>query len=149
MRIIISPYSRKLRNGGENPKNYPYWRELVGLLRGQGHEVIQVGQTGEEQIALDFRRDMSLPMLKMLVLGADAWVSVDNFFHHFCWSIGKKGVAIFTQSDPLIFGHKENVNLLKDRKYLREKQFDIWESAVNKPEAAIAPEEVAKAVNEC
>jgi len=27
--ILISPYSKKLTNGKVNPKNYPYWKEVI------------------------------------------------------------------------------------------------------------------------
>ena len=43
--IIISPYSKPLRNGLNNPKNYPYWKELISLIN---EEIIQVGVDGEE-----------------------------------------------------------------------------------------------------
>ena len=51
---------------------------------------------------------------------------------------------LFGQSDPLIFGHPENINLLKDRKYLREQQFWWWEQCEYKEDAFVRPEEVIK-----
>jgi hypothetical protein len=49
MKIIIHPWSRKLRNGNKNPKDYPYWKELVKELVKE-HELIQVGEEGEERL---------------------------------------------------------------------------------------------------
>ena len=48
--ILISPYSRRLRSGNLNPKDYPYWEELVKLLKIDGWNVIQVGTSGEKVI---------------------------------------------------------------------------------------------------
>jgi hypothetical protein len=53
---------------------------------------------------------------------------------------------VFGQSDPNIFGHPENINLLKDRKYLREKQFWIWEQAEFIEEAFVTPDVVIDAL---
>jgi hypothetical protein len=73
-------------------------------------------------------------------------MSCDSFFQHFCWDLGKPGVVVFGQSDPNIFGHPENINLLKDRSYLRDKQFWIWEQAEYKEDAFVNPEVVLEAL---
>jgi len=73
-------------------------------------------------------------------------MSVDSFFQHYCWSLGKPGVVLWGQSDPVIFGHPENVNLLKDRDYLREKQFWLWEQCGFRAEAFVTPDEVLEAL---
>ena len=159
MKIIISPYSRKLRGkDSPNPKNWPkeYWEELVRKLVEKGHEIIQVGVEGEEKLMvsqtgvegykLTWKFGLPLSELKELIKECDSWVSCDNFFHHFCWLIGKPGIVIFSQSDPLIFGHAENKNLLKDRKYLRSNQFGTWEEAEYNKEAFVEPERVLNAL---
>ena len=145
--LLISPYSRPLRNGKWNPKNYPYFDELVEVLRGKV-KIVQIGLTGEPMIKniSDIRQDMSLEVLKEVILEADTWISVDNFFHHYCWTLGKKGVVIFGQSDPVIFGHKENINLLKGREYLRPRQFAPWEEAEFNKECFVLPRTVAAEV---
>mgnify|MGYP003453380307 FL=1 len=137
--ILISPFAKPLRNGGEHPKNYPYWTELLSKIK---EPVIQVGMDGEQQLVPDFRKGMSLPELKKLVLECKAWISVDSFFQHFCWDIGKKGIVLFGTSDPFIFGHKENINLLKSRYYLRKNQFLYWENQEINKEAFVSPDVV-------
>jgi ADP-heptose:LPS heptosyltransferase len=137
--IIISPYAQKLRNGGNNPKNYPWWPELIKLIN---EPIIQVGIEGETQLVDDFRKNLSLEELKKLVLECRTWISVDSFFQHFAWDIGKYGIVLWGQSDPLIFGHPENINLLKNRSYLREKQFWWWEQCEYNEDAFMRPEEV-------
>jgi len=51
--IIISPYSKKLMSGKNNPKNYPYWKELIRLIK---EPIVQVGIEGEDQLVDDFRK---------------------------------------------------------------------------------------------
>jgi ADP-heptose:LPS heptosyltransferase len=139
--IIISPYSKQLRNGQNNPKNYPYWKELIKLIQ---EPIIQVGINDEKQLVEDFRQNLSLNELKDLILQCRTWISVDSFFQHFAWDVGKYGIVLWGQSDPNIFGHPENINLLKDRKYLREKQFWWWEQCEYNEDAFVKPEEILK-----
>jgi hypothetical protein len=139
--IIIAPYAQKLRNGKENPKNYPYWKELIAII---DQPIIQVGVKGEQQLVEDFRLNLSISELTQLVQECKTWISVDSFFQHFCWDLKKPGIVIWSQSDPIIFGHKENINLLKDRSYLRKDQFHIWEQCEYNKDAFISPTQVLK-----
>lgn len=129
--MIISPYSKKLRNGKKNPKNYPNWQRVIDLLRQKGIHVIQVGRSGEGEDAFnvdELKFDLSYEELEQLVKDCDTWACVDNFFHHMCSFIpNKKGVVVWGKSNPSLFGYAHNTNLLKDKKYLRANQFDIWE----------------------
>lgn len=135
--ILISPWAKTLRNGNNNPKNYPYWKELISLI---DEPIIQVGLEGEEQLVQDFRKNLSLTELETLVKECRIWISVDSFFQHFCWDIGKYGIVLWGQSDPNIFGHPENINLLKDRKYLMPNQFLMWEMIPYKKECFVSPD---------
>ena len=148
--IVISPYSKKLGNGKRNPKDYPWWPEVIGRLRGQGfQDIIQIGIKGEEAIGVD-RMIFNGPFYELaeIIKESLAWASVDNFLPHFCrvCAPNKPGVVIFSQSDPEIFGYQENINLLKDDKYLREKQFDLWTHAEFIEEAFVEPERVVNAI---
>lgn len=149
MKIIISPFSKPLRDTtNRNPKNYAYWPQLLCLLQEDGHEVIQVGTSNETTLAEDGYFNMSLIKLRELLQTADCFISVDNFFHHFAHFYGIRGIVLFSKSDPEIFGYRENVNLLKNRKYLRPDQFGIWESCRYEIDAFVAPEVVREAVNQ-
>lgn len=141
--IILSPYSKALRNDKPNPKNYPYWEEV---LKGITEPVVQIGITGEKQICDDFRENLSFDELRELLKECQTWLSCDSFFQHLAWREGKKGIAIFSRSDPKIFGHKENINLLKSRDYLSPFQFIIWEEQEYNIDAFIEPNEVIKAL---
>ena len=147
-KIIISPYSRLLRNGKPNPKNYPFWAELIQLLREKDIYVIQVGVKGEEEFDVD-EVLFNEPLKKLVVLlnECDHWISVDNFFQHLAYVNNKPGFVLFGQSDPNIFGHKENINILKDRKYLRPLQFDIWERTDQIDECFVEPEIIMERIS--
>ena len=139
--ILIHPFSKILRNGQENPKNYPYWDKLIPQIK---EPIVQVGMDGDRQLVSDFRKNLPLKSLAELVVQCRTWIAVDSFFQHFCWDLKKPGIVLWGQSDPIIFGHAENINLLKDRKYLRQNQFYIWEQAEYNADAFVQPEEVIK-----
>ncbi len=130
MKILLKKTSKVLRNGQVNPKSPPpeWWAELDVLLK--DHEVREVPDL------------VSWQGMKDLLDWCDTWVSVDTYWHHFAWYYGKKGIVIFGITDPLIFGHPENVNLLKDRKYLREEQFAFYEGYAFNPDVFVEPSEV-------
>jgi ADP-heptose:LPS heptosyltransferase len=139
--IIISPYAKALRNGQNNPKNYPYWKKLISKI---DEKIVQVGIEGEPQLVDIFYTNQSMEQLAELIHQCRTWISVDSFFQHYAWDLGKPGIVLWGQSDPNIFGHPENINLLKDRKYLRENQFWMWEQCDYKKEVFVQPEEILK-----
>ncbi len=146
--IVISPFSRPLRSGKKNAKNYPYWKEIINILRSQGYNIIQVGVEGEEDLGTgNFLKNIPFKKLKILLEQSYFWISVDNFINHFGSYINKKGVVIFGKSDPKIFGYEKNVNILKDRKYLRKDQFGIWDTEDFSEEVFLSPEKVVEIIN--
>lgn len=142
--IIIAPYAQKLRNGKLNPKNYPYWKELVALIN---EPIIQVGVKGEQPLVEDFRTNLPINELRKLLQECRTWVGVDSFFQHLAWDEKKKGIVLWSVSDPVIFGHPENINLLKDRSHLAPNQFLWWEYTEHKNERFVSPQEVLEHLN--
>lgn len=143
--VVISPFAQALRNGKENPKNFPYWKELVALLVESNIKVIQIGSSKDNKIPgiTDFRQNLKLSQIRELLKECDTWISVDSFLQHLNSNYERKqGVVIFSQSNPDIFGYKENINLLKHRKYLREKQFWLWEQCEFDADAFVSAETV-------
>lgn len=125
--LVISPFSRVTKNKTKSPKDYPYWKDIITSAKEKGYYIIQIGINGEDDIGADKQLfDKSLDYLKDLVKCTDKWISVDNFFHHLAWYYEVSGIVIWGPSDPRIFGHDLHLNLLKDRKYLRENQFGEW-----------------------
>jgi ADP-heptose:LPS heptosyltransferase len=139
--IIIHPYAKALINGNQNPKNYPYWKELIALI---DEPIVQIGIEGEEQLVPDFRMNMPIVELRQLVKDCRIWIGVDSFFQHLAWSEGKQGIVLWSVSDPIIFGHEENINLLKSREYLAKNQFLWWDLTEYNKEAFTEPKEVIK-----
>jgi len=148
MKIVIFPWARSMRTESKpHPKNYPWWPELITKLQELGHEVIQAGVKDEVQLVDDFRQNLNITELRELLTSSDTWISVDTFGQHLAWDLGIKGIVIFSQSDPNIFGHPENINMLKSRAYLREKQFWLWEQAEFIEDAFVSPDEVIAKLN--
>ena len=139
--ILISPYSKKLVNGKQNPKNYPYWKELIKLI---DEPIIQVGIDGEEQLVPEFCKNLPIARLKELIAECRTWIGCDSFFQHLAWDCKKPGIVLWSVSDPLIYGHPENINLLKNRDYLALNQFLWWDFTEYNPDAFVLPEEVVK-----
>jgi len=141
--IIVSPYSKKLMNGRENPKNYPHWKEVIDQIN---EPIIQIGIDGETQLVDDFKKNLPLSELKQMLQQCRTWISCDSFFQHLGYTQKKPGIVLWSVSDPMIFGHPENVNLLKSRDYLAKDQFLWWEDQEYKHDAFVDPDEVVKAL---
>ena len=141
--IIIQPWARKLRNESLNPKSpdIEWWKELISKIP-YNIKIVQIGQTGEEILVPDYHFDLKIKDIKELVHRCDTWISIDSFFQHLAWQENKQGIVIFSQSDPNIFGHTSNINLLKNRSYLRNNQFGTWEECQYIKESFVSPQEV-------
>lgn len=145
--ILISPFAQKLRNGMPNPKSPPlgWWRTLIGLLDAP---VVQIGVTGEPQLVADFRQNLPLDRIREAVRGCRTWISPDSFLPHLAHHVGKRGVVIWSRSDPRIFGYEENQNVLKSLAYLRKNPFGVWEEETYIPDAFPHQAAVAAIVQE-
>jgi len=139
--IIISPYSKALLSGKQNPKNYPYWKELIAMI---DEPIVQVGIEGEEQLVPDFRKNLPIPALRELLWQCRTWVSCDSFFQHLAWDEGVPGIVLWGPSDPLIYGHPENINLLKNREHLVKNQYIWWDATEHNSNRFVLPKEVIK-----
>lgn len=118
-----------------NPKNYPYAEEFLKLLRTKADVVEVTWKPMAELIA-------------MIKTEMDTFVSIDSFLPHMAHYYGKLGFVIFGQSDPKLFGYQANINILKDKKYLREKQFERWEQTPCIAEAFPTAEELFYIINQ-
>jgi hypothetical protein len=143
--IIISPWAKPLRNGMENPKNYNAWPELVKLLMAEGFHIIQIGASGERLInAHETKFDLSPDQLEALIKNSYKVITIDSYIQHLCWYIDKPCICLWGKSDPLIFGHKENINLLKDRRNLRPDPFRWWEDVEYSEDVFVSSETILK-----
>lgn len=147
--VLISPYAQALRNGKENPKNFPYWSELILLLNNSNIKTIQIGASKDKPIVgvSDFKQNLKLAEIRQLIKECDTWISVDSFLQHMNHNYERKqGVVIFSKSDPKIFGYTENINILKNRSYLRKHQMWLWEQEEYDKDAFVTADVVHAAV---
>jgi hypothetical protein len=147
-KIIISPFSKKLKDNKRNAKDYPYWDQVIEKLKQMEFHIIQVGINGEQLLdnVDEYFMGKSFDELKSKVMECDCWISVDNFFPHFCHFIKKYGIVLWGKSDPDIFGYPENINLLLDRKFLRKNQYLIWDYESYDEKVFVLPDVVIKNV---
>jgi len=122
--ILLNAWSRPLRSGKPNPKDYPWWPQVLEKIT---VPVIQVGVKGEQRLVPDVRWDQDLTDLALLVDQCDTWMGVDSFFQHFCWDMNKQGIVLWGPSNPNIFGHEQNINLSLGPQAWRANQFLTWE----------------------
>lgn len=150
--ILLSCWAKPLKSGAWNAKNpnKSWWEKLCLLLKNEQYKIYQLGQGPE----------IRLKGVDKFIWDTDIWeitekyfpivitmITIDNMWNHMCWYKNKKAIVIFSRSDPEIFGHPENINLLKDRKNLRENQFEPWEyRAEYNSNSFICPEEVMAAL---
>lgn len=139
--ILIAPYAAKLPSGNTNPKNYPFWPDLLALI---DQPVVQVGVDGEEQLTPDFRKNLSIQELRELLRQCDTLICCDSFMQHLAWDEGVKAIVLWSVSDPVIYGHPEHINLLKNRANLVKNQFLWWNFVVHDKSQFIKPEIVYK-----
>ncbi len=146
--ILFAPFAAKAPSlkGQPSPKDYPYSKELANLLT--DYNVVQVGGNGDEQLTPDFRRNISFNDLGDLILESDTAICVDSYLQHYYWFLKRRAIVLWGISDPVIFGHPENTNLLKDRKFLRPQQFDLYYVNQYCTEAFVTPEDVIRELNQ-
>lgn len=149
MNLIVAPYSSKLNSELTNPKDYPFWNEVISSPEIKNKfRISQVGCSGDRKLESieNFIFDKKFSDLCKIIEFCDIWISVDSYIPHIASYVKKKGIVIWSQSDPNIFGNKNNINLIKDRKYIRENQFEPWFSAKFIEEAFVSPEIVIDAI---
>lgn len=127
MKILIN------RGNLINAKSYPYWDELLVLLK--DHKVKEIKGTIPIKEIID------------LVNWCDTWVTIDTFLQHLCaFHKLKPGIVIWGKSDPIIFGYPHNINLLKSRDFLRKDQYVFWTNVPIEKNAFVSPQTVLASI---
>ena len=144
--ILLFPFANKLQNNKPNPKSppIPWWEELISLI---DDDIIQVGIDGEHQLVPNFKKNCSVEELSTMIKDCTTWIGIDSYGQHLCWSLNKYGIVIWGQSNPIIFGHPENINLLKHPSYLMKNQFLKWDMVPYISECFVSPQEVVKYIS--
>ena len=151
-KILFSPFSNSLPNGKPNPKSYPidYCNELVEMLN-KIYPVHHVKLSSEPSIENTVQIvDNSLRNLVELIKSKETalWISVDNFFHHLSNYAKRPGFVVFSRSNPFIFGHDKNINLIRSFKAMRPDPFGYWWNCEYLKEAFLTPSEIMQNINE-
>jgi hypothetical protein len=136
-KILIIPFSRKRRNGSPCAKDYPFLNELLSLIRQDGHQLLQLGATGDMVITDKYVLDADLTKLRESLTWCDTWISIDSFFQHFVASEPenrqKSGVVLWGPSSPEIYGYESNINILLSSSNLIPDQWITWEGVESNP----------------
>ncbi len=147
MTLLYAPFAARAPSlgGKPSPKDYPWPQELAAKLQ-ENHEVIQVAGNDDPQVVSDVRRNLTFDEVGKLIGQSDGGICVDSYLQHHFWFVGRRAIVLFGISDPVIFGHPEHLNLLRDRSFLRPQQYDLYYVNQYAPEAFVKPEEVIEAV---
>jgi len=86
------------------------WTQVIG--RSRSCTFIQLGRSSEDSIsgAVDLR-GTTLRDTFALLNSCDAFVGVDSGLAHAATAVGTPSVVLFGASNPVVFGHHENINL--------------------------------------
>lgn len=149
-KVLLAPFAVRLPDGSVNPKSPPtsFWRPIVKHIQSLGYTVVHVSGYPEPSVGAD--ESVVRPEiedLERMLKNCAFFVSVDTFLQHLGNMVGKRGVVVWSQSDPAIFGYPENINVFKDRKYFRKLQFQTWAQTPYMEEAFPSPGDVKKAVD--
>lgn len=131
--ILLSCFSKPMGNGTWSAKSptIDWWNKLIYLLKNDNFIVNQLGQGGEVKLENVDNHLWNIDIwdIEKYVDSCLVWVAPDHFLQHLVQNFKnkKRGIVIWSKSDPEIFGYKDNINLLKDRKNLRQFQFEMWE----------------------
>jgi hypothetical protein len=114
-------------------KMYPYMGDLVSLLLKDNHEIKELLLTGQEKVPNTLPLyDLSYVDIYRLLDEVDYFICVDSFLQHLVkwynklYIKEKKGAVIWCLSNPEIFGHKENLNIYKNKVYFKSLQHEQW-----------------------
>lgn len=120
--LAVIPYSRLLRNGVANPKNYTRMGEVLVLLRGEKVFTIQIGPSTEMSIGCDERVVTSTIRESMEALKrVDGFLTVDTYIPHLVkakekeWERLIPGVVCWTVTHHKTFGYEDFENMYAER----------------------------------
>ena len=122
-----------IRGNIDTPKSYPYWEELLVLLK--DHEIKEIKGILSEQETID------------LVNWADVVVTIDTFLPHMIkyHNLKTKVICLWGKSNPVHFGYPENINLHLGK--FRMDQYRWWKDVKWEKEDFVDSKTVFNAIN--
>lgn len=120
--LLVFPFSRILRNGQPNPKNYTPFGSILQDLHVAGVHTIQCGVSTDPHIgAKEYLIDASINQIWGKALACDAFLSVDSFFPHLAHALQSEyvskngrtfpGVVVWNVTQHSMFGYREFINV--------------------------------------
>lgn len=147
-KILIQPYAAMPKDAtelGKNPKDWPYFDKLIEAM--PQHEWLQIG-FGNKPIKGAKELVTNRKGVIALIEECDTWISVDTWLQHVATlTCRKRGIVLFSKSEPNMFGHPQNINLLKSKMYVQS-PYAEWLAANYSAAAFVSVEKVIEAVNE-
>lgn len=156
MNILFSPFCAKIpvqennRVVGYKPsaKTPYYWKEFTAVVHAtqKNWELLQIGAPDDEKLPHCGFFSPKIPSEAIkLIKQSDTWLCPDTWLQHLASPI-KKGVVVWSRSDPKLFGYDTNINLLKDEKYIKPDPWSTWHQTEYIKEAFVDYEEIILAL---
>lgn len=158
MNILISPYCARIpivQNGKvvgtqDSAKTPYYWKEFMAVVHAtqKDWEFLQIGAPDDIHLPHCKFKSPRIPQEAVeLIKSTDTWVCPDTWLQHLASPI-KKGVVVWSRSNPKLFGYDTNINLVKDEKYFKPDPWSTWHQTEYIKEAFVDYEEIIMALKE-
>lgn len=155
-KVLVAPFSKPIpvENGwGASPKDYPWWTDLISILNQTGlYEFHQLSIREQPRIAGMAQYHDNLPYGKIveLINDCDFFISIDTFLPHIAQLYKKRGFVIWGMGHPRFFGYMQNINILKDEKYVRpnDHTWGVWIDVKPQLECWHTPDIIANIIND-
>ncbi|WP_217602936.1 glycosyltransferase family 9 protein [Chitinophaga sp. GbtcB8] len=118
---LLSGYSQKKKvvihiTSDHSPNSHwklERWNQLVAAH--PDIDFIQLGLAKEEGVtnAIDLRGKTTLRQALSIIKHADSFVGIESFFAHVTNAFQKRGVVLFMDATPMLWGHQNNINMYK------------------------------------
>jgi ADP-heptose:LPS heptosyltransferase len=112
-----------MQNGKPNPKNWPYWFELISLLVSAGHHIEQCGEEHDTRICGSFIHRISMETVIEDLNRYDLCLCVDTWLQHAAVAAGVPAVVIWTATNPEVFGNAANINVVAESPRFAKDQY--------------------------
>ena len=108
--VTINPTSFCSKNEEWDISN---WTKIISQF--PQIDFIQIGKSDEQKIsgAIDYRGVYNLRECIAILKNSKIYLGVDSFFGHVASAFDIKGIILFGDSSPFVYGHDNNINIYK------------------------------------
>ena len=110
--VLIHPYSSRTTKRNPKEPSPEYW-DMVCMQLNNKYKLIQLGATGDRKInAHQHKWNLSRSEIEKELEGCHSFIAVDSFLPHLNdLKVKKRGIVLWSATDPNIFGYSYNYNL--------------------------------------